>query len=51
MEILTGVTAGVREEDGSWTAGSINAKVDCRLREMYETLKKSVGSKDSEHND
>ena len=51
MELLTGVPAGVRQEDGSWTAESINAKVDSRLREMYETLKKSGSSKDSERND
>jgi lon-related putative ATP-dependent protease len=51
MEILTGIPAGVRQEDGSWTAGSINAQVDNRLREMYETLKKSGVNKDSERND
>jgi lon-related putative ATP-dependent protease len=51
IEILTRVPAGVRQEDGSWTEGSINAKVDTRLREMYETLKKSSASKDSDRND
>jgi hypothetical protein len=51
MEILTGIPAGVRLEDGRWTAGSINAQVDNRLREMYDTLKKSGVNKDSEPND
>ena len=48
MEILTGVTAGVRQEDGSWTAESINARVDSRLRQMFETLKVAGDSKNKE---
>jgi len=48
MEILTGIPAGVRQEDGNWTAESINARVDCRLRQMFETLKGAGDSKDKE---
>jgi predicted ATP-dependent protease len=51
MELLTGIPAGIREEDGTWTAGSINARVDNRLREMYETLKKAGAGKEPERND
>ena len=36
IEILTGIPAGIRQEDGSWSAGSINARVDSRLGEMYQ---------------
>lgn len=38
IEILTGVTAGTRRKDGSYTPGSVNALVDARLREMAVTL-------------
>jgi len=48
IEILTGVTAGVRQEDGSWSADSINARVDNRLRQMFETLKGAGDNKDKE---
>jgi predicted ATP-dependent protease len=36
IEILTGVPAGELQEDGSWPEGSVNARVDQRLREMTE---------------
>lgn len=39
IEILTGVPAGQRQEDGSWPEGSVNQRVDKRLREMAETLR------------
>ena len=36
IEILTGVAAGERQEDGSWPEDTVNARVDRRLREMAE---------------
>ncbi len=36
IEILTGTPAGERQEDGCWPEGSVNARVDRRLREMVE---------------
>ncbi|MCK4536826.1 MAG: Lon protease family protein, partial [Desulfuromonadales bacterium] len=36
IEILTGTPAGEVQEDGTWTEGSVNARVDKRLREMTE---------------
>ncbi len=38
IEVLTGVKAGVRQPDGKFEAGSVNARVDQRLRQMAETL-------------
>ncbi|PLY02823.1 MAG: ATP-dependent protease [Desulfuromonas sp.] len=40
IELLTGLPAGERQEDGEWTEGSINALVDKRLREMAESARK-----------
>jgi lon-related putative ATP-dependent protease len=40
LELLTGVPAGKRRKDGSWTPGSVNALVDERLREMAITFKR-----------
>jgi lon-related putative ATP-dependent protease len=42
IELLTGVKAGRRLEDGSFEAGSVNDRVDQRLRELAE-LSKSFG--------
>ena len=39
IEILTGTPAGERQEDGSWPAGSVNERVDRRLREMTEIVR------------
>jgi lon-related putative ATP-dependent protease len=39
IEILTGIPAGERQEDGGWTAGSVNDRVDRRLREMTEIVR------------
>jgi lon-related putative ATP-dependent protease len=39
IELLTGVKAGVRQPDGAFEAGSINALVDQRLRAMAERLR------------
>jgi predicted ATP-dependent protease len=39
LEILTGLPAGDRSEDGTWPEGSINFLVDKRLKEMSKKLK------------
>jgi Lon-like ATP-dependent protease len=38
IELLTGVPAGVRGPDGQFPAGSVNARVDARLRQLAEDL-------------
>jgi lon-related putative ATP-dependent protease len=40
IEVLTGVKAGVRLEDGTFEPDSVNGRVDQRLREMAEVLQK-----------
>ncbi len=40
IEILTGVPAGERQEDGIWPEGTVNGLVDKRLRQMAESLRK-----------
>jgi hypothetical protein len=40
IEILTGVKAGERQEDGSFKADSVNARVDVRLSELATRLDK-----------
>jgi predicted ATP-dependent protease len=49
IELLTGVPAGERQEDGTWPAGSVNYLADKRLREMAEIILKfgREGGKDS----
>jgi predicted ATP-dependent protease len=47
IEILTGIQAGERQEDGSWPAGSVNQRVDSKLQEMTEiarSFRKETGS-------
>ncbi len=39
IEILTGVQAGQRREDGIFEEGTVNARVDQRLRQLAETMK------------
>lgn len=39
IEILTGVPAGTRQEDGTYSEGTINYLVDKRLKDMAERLK------------
>jgi lon-related putative ATP-dependent protease len=38
VEVLTGVPAGQRLEDGTFEEGSVNDRVDKRLRQLAETL-------------
>lgn len=38
IEILTGLPAGQRQEDGSWPEGTVNFLVDKRLQELAEAL-------------
>ncbi|HOP41066.1 MAG TPA: ATP-dependent protease, partial [Geobacteraceae bacterium] len=40
IEILTGKPAGDQQADGSFPEGTINFKVDTRLREILENMKK-----------
>ena len=40
IEVLTGMHAGVRLDDGSFEPGSVNALVNQRLRQMAETLQR-----------
>ncbi len=40
IEILTGVKAGLRQDDGTFEEGTVNASVDKRLRELAQTLVK-----------
>jgi predicted ATP-dependent protease len=47
IEILTGVEAGERQQDGTWPEGSVNARVDKRLRELAEVVRRfSAGKKE-----
>jgi lon-related putative ATP-dependent protease len=39
IEVLTGVTAGERQPDGTFKEGTVNYLVDKRLREMAETFR------------
>jgi hypothetical protein len=40
IELLTGAPAGERSSDGSYPAGSINSRVDARLKEMGEAMRR-----------
>jgi predicted ATP-dependent protease len=48
IEILTGRPAGERQADGSWPEGTVNFRVDKRLREMAEALRKFAPAKETE---
>jgi len=48
IELLTGISAGERMPDGSWTPGSINARVDKHLKEMAESARKFNSSKNNQ---
>jgi predicted ATP-dependent protease len=39
IEVLTGVKAGERRQDGTFEDGTVNYRVDKHLREMAEKLK------------
>ena len=39
IEVLTGIPAGTRREDGTYEEGTVNYLVDRRLREMAETMR------------
>jgi predicted ATP-dependent protease len=43
IELLTGVKAGVRGSDGLFEEGSVNYRVDRRLKEMAERLREYAG--------
>ena len=48
IEILTGVTAGQRDSEGNFPDGSINQRVEQRLMEMSEKLRKFAKRKGGE---
>ncbi len=40
IELLTGVPAGRRQKDGTFPEGTVNARVDRRLRELAEAIRR-----------
>jgi len=48
IEILTGIPAGQKQEDGSYPEGTINYLVDRRMREMLEQMKSFAGGGDKD---
>jgi predicted ATP-dependent protease len=40
IEVLTGLPAGIKKEDGSWSEGTVNFLVDQRLREMADAIRR-----------
>jgi predicted ATP-dependent protease len=46
MEILSGLPAGERDDSGAFPEGSVNARVEARLREMAEIMKESDDAAD-----
>jgi predicted ATP-dependent protease len=40
IEVLTGVSAGARRKDGSWPPDSINERVQSRLHELQEIVRR-----------
>ncbi len=48
IEILTGTPSGERQEDGSWPEGTVNERVDLRLREMTEIVRSFQNGADQE---
>ncbi len=50
IEILTGVPAGRQSEDGSWPEGTVNHRIDHRLREMAEAARSFGQEKEGKNN-
>ncbi len=48
IEILTGIPAGEKRPDGRYPEGTINEKVDMRLREILENMKKFSAGNDKD---
>ena len=48
IEILTGVPAGEKKEDGTWPEGTINYLVDKKLKEYSELARKQGGGSDNQ---
>ena len=48
IEILTGVPAGQKKEDGSWEEGSVNFLVDRELERLAKASKDFFEEKDGE---
>jgi ATP-dependent Lon protease len=48
IEILTGVPAGVQDEEGNFPADSVYGRVDARLREMAKAVKEQEAKKKEE---
>ncbi|MFC1627952.1 Lon protease family protein [Gemmatimonadota bacterium] len=46
IEILTGVEAGERQEDGTWPVGSINYRVAKHLESLSRSMQEAFGSRD-----
>jgi hypothetical protein len=41
LELLTGMAAGAKQDDGTYPAETVNGRVQDRLREIAETLRRS----------
>jgi lon-related putative ATP-dependent protease len=48
IELLTGIPAGEKQEDGSWPESTVNYRVDRRLREMAEAIRKFGPARENE---
>ncbi len=46
IEVLTGIKAGQRLEDGSFQKGTVHDRVDKRLRELAQTMKEFAAPED-----
>lgn len=49
LEILTGITAGERDDNNRYPEGSINARVDDKLLELAKGLKEFAGGEEEKH--
>jgi lon-related putative ATP-dependent protease len=48
IELLTGIEAGVRAADGAFSAASVNARVEQRLREFAQVRRGLAGERESD---